>query len=178
MYDSDLATLAVHAGRHDFTQLGVHAAPIDLSSTYPVPDPEAGTASYDAMAAGGTPVGSAIYARLYNPTVARVEEAIAELEGAEACVAFASGMAATTAVTKATCRTMAKAMAVATASHCHGEGQGSGRGHGSGHGHGFIATELAEAMAKKPRPLPSPWPMPPPEPWPVAMGMGPNPIQE
>ncbi|WP_337172669.1 PLP-dependent aspartate aminotransferase family protein [Gemmatimonas aurantiaca] len=95
---SDLQTLAVHAGREDFLALGIHAPLIDLSSTYPVPDPEAGTASYDAMAAGGTPQGSAIYARLHNPTVARAEQAIATLEGAEACVAFASGMAATTAV--------------------------------------------------------------------------------
>lgn len=94
----DFDTLAVHAGRADFHALGVHAPPIDLSSTYPVPDPEQGTASYDAMAAGGTPQGSAIYARLHNPTVARAEQAVAELEGAEACVAFASGMAATTAI--------------------------------------------------------------------------------
>ncbi len=93
----DLATLAVHAGREDFVDAGVHAAPIDLSSTYPVPDPEAGTASFDAMASGGAPEGSAIYARLHNPTVARVEGAIARLEGAEACVAFGSGMAAMTA---------------------------------------------------------------------------------
>lgn len=92
----DLDTLAVHAGREDFHTLGVHAAPIDLSSTYPVPDPEAGTASFDAMAAGGQPQGSAIYARLHNPTVARAEHAVAQLEGGEACVAFASGMAAVT----------------------------------------------------------------------------------
>lgn len=96
MFD-DLATLAVHAGRHDFGDLGVHAAPIDLSSTYPAADPDAATASLDAMAEGGNPAGSAVYARLYNPTVARAESAIAELEGAEACVAFASGMAAMTA---------------------------------------------------------------------------------
>ena len=32
------ATRAVHAGRHDFTDLGVHAPPLDLSSTYPTPD--------------------------------------------------------------------------------------------------------------------------------------------
>ena len=94
----DLDTLAVHAGREDFLTLGVHAAPIDLSSTYPVPDPDAGTASFDAMAAGGQPQGSAIYARLHNPTVARAEHAVAQLEGGEAGVAFASGMAAVTAV--------------------------------------------------------------------------------
>ena len=94
----DLDTLAVHAGREDFLTLGVHAAPIDLSSTYPVPDPDAGTASFDAMAAGGVPQGSAIYARLHNPTVARAEGAVAQLERGESCVAFASGMAAFTAV--------------------------------------------------------------------------------
>lgn len=95
----DFNTLAVHAGREDFLALGVHTPPIDLSSTYPTPDPVEGTASYDALATGGAePVGTSVYARLHNPTVARVEKAIAELEGAEACVAFSSGMAATTAV--------------------------------------------------------------------------------
>ena len=43
------ATRAVHAGRGDFTDLGVHAPPLDFSSTYPTPDLEtaarAGTAS-------------------------------------------------------------------------------------------------------------------------------------
>ncbi len=90
-------TIAVHAGREDFAALGVHAPPIDLSSTYPVHDLAAGMASIDAMVAGGEPTGSAIYSRLYNPTVARAEQAIAALEGAEATVAFASGMAAYTA---------------------------------------------------------------------------------
>jgi len=42
--------------------------------------------------------GSAVYQRLWNPTVARFEQALAALEGAEAAVAFASGMATTTAV--------------------------------------------------------------------------------
>lgn len=93
----DLATLAVHAGRDDFAALGVHAAPLDLSSTYPVGDPDAGTASLDAMVAGGAPQGSSVYARLHNPTVARFEGALAQLEGAEAAVAYASGMAAMTA---------------------------------------------------------------------------------
>ncbi len=90
-------TIAVHAGRDDFAQLGVHAPPIDLSSTYPVHDLAAGMASIDAMVAGGEPIGSMVYSRLYNPTVARAEMAIAALEGAETTVAFASGMAAYTA---------------------------------------------------------------------------------
>ncbi|GAA5149540.1 PLP-dependent transferase [Microbacterium pseudoresistens] len=92
-------TVAVHAGRADFAALGVHAAPIDLSSTNPLPDIEHGGDSYEAMATGRHPLaeGGNVYARLWNPTVARFEEALAELERAEASVAFGSGMAAMTA---------------------------------------------------------------------------------
>ena len=46
------------------------------------------------MAMGGLPTSGAIYQRLYNPTVARFEEALAELEGTETAVSYASGMAA------------------------------------------------------------------------------------
>jgi len=91
------ATRSVHAGRHDLRTLGVHAAPLDLSSTYPIGDLEEAVASIDALAAGGAPKGNSIYARLHNPTVARFEEALAELEGTPEAVAFASGMAAMTA---------------------------------------------------------------------------------
>ncbi|MBF4561829.1 PLP-dependent transferase [Microbacterium sp. VKM Ac-2870] len=92
-------TLAVHAGRADFAALGVHTPPLDLSSTYPLPDVELGGDSYEALATGGVPIdgGSHVYARLWNPTVARFEEALAALEHADAAVAFASGMAALTA---------------------------------------------------------------------------------
>jgi methionine-gamma-lyase len=91
-------TRAVHAGRHDLDELGVHALPIDLSTTYPVHDLDAAALDLDAFAHGLQPSGSPIYARLHNPTVARFEQAMAELEGAEACVAFATGMAAFTAM--------------------------------------------------------------------------------
>lgn len=91
-------THAVHAGREDFTALGIHAPPIDLSTTYPVADLDAGTASFDALVAGEGHAANSIYARLHNPTVARTEQALATLEGTEACVAFGSGMAALTAV--------------------------------------------------------------------------------
>ncbi len=90
-------TLAVHAGRADFARLGVHAPPLDLSSTYPLGDLGAAITSLDELAAGGAEAACSIYARLRNPTVARFESAVAELEGAEAAVAFASGMAALTA---------------------------------------------------------------------------------
>lgn len=91
-------TLAVHAGREDLRPLGVHALPIDLSSTYPVIGVDEAAASLDSMAAGGRPVaGQAVYSRLHNPTVDRFERALARLEGAEQAVAFASGMATVTA---------------------------------------------------------------------------------
>lgn len=93
-----LDTLAVHAGREDFNRIGVHAPPIDLSTTYPTPDLAIGTASFDALVAGEASAENPIYARLHNPTVARVEKAVAQLEGMPACVAFGSGMAAMTAV--------------------------------------------------------------------------------
>jgi len=101
-------TRAVHAGRADLTDLGVHTMPIDLSTTNPLSSIEAGRDAYDAYAAGEPRAdgATALYRRAWNPTVARFEEAIASLESyvaegddvpAEA-LAFASGMAAITAV--------------------------------------------------------------------------------
>ena len=91
-------TTAVHAGRDDFGALCVHAPPLDLSTTYPVADLAVGSASFDALVGGSASAANPIYARLHNPTVARAEQAVAALEGTEACVAFGSGMAAMTAV--------------------------------------------------------------------------------
>ena len=89
---------AVHAGRADLRALGVHALPIDLSTTYPFESLDAAVGSLDAMMDGAAPTaGGPIYSRLHSPTVARFEAGLAELEGAEASVAFASGMAAITA---------------------------------------------------------------------------------
>lgn len=94
------ATTAVHAGRADLTDLGVHALPIDFSTTYPLADVESGGAAYDQLCGGGRPRtgDSNVYARLWNPTVARFEDAVAALEGGEQAVAFATGMAAVAAV--------------------------------------------------------------------------------
>ncbi|MDZ8276274.1 PLP-dependent aspartate aminotransferase family protein [Microbacterium aquimaris] len=90
---------AVHAGREDLASLGVHALPIDLSSTNPLPDVDLGGLSYETLASGAHPpeAGSHVYARLWNPTVARFEKGLAELEHGADSVAFASGMAAMTA---------------------------------------------------------------------------------
>lgn len=90
-------TMAVHAGRGEFARLGVHAPPIDLSTTYPVADAAEASSSLLEMAQGGQPSGNWVYARLYNPTVARFEEGLANLESTDEAVAFSSGMAALTA---------------------------------------------------------------------------------
>lgn len=92
-----LETRAVRAGRRDLHELGVHAPPLDLSSTYPIDDLDQAGVSLESLAGGGQPLGNPVYARLHSPTVARFEEALAELEGTEEAVAFSSGMAALTA---------------------------------------------------------------------------------
>ena len=97
--DKAFATRAVHAGRQDFMKLGVHAPPLDFSSTYPTPDLDLAARSFDSLVSGDLPIdGSFIYQRLFNPTTDRFERALAELEGAEDAAAFASGMAAFSAV--------------------------------------------------------------------------------
>ncbi|MEG3637134.1 trans-sulfuration enzyme family protein [Micromonospora palythoicola] len=99
-------TRAVHAGRDDLATLGVHVPPIDLSTTNPLPSVHAGGDAYETLATGGTlPADtSAVYQRLWNPTVARFETALAELEGTTEAVAYASGMAALTAALLAATR--------------------------------------------------------------------------
>lgn len=93
-------TTAVHAGREDLLAQGLVVPPIDLSSTYPLHDIDRGGESYENLTQGGSlvPGESPVYLRLWNPTVARFEEALAALEHADGAVAFASGMAAITAV--------------------------------------------------------------------------------
>ncbi len=93
-------SLAVHAGRGGLTELGVHAVPIDLSTTAPLPSVHDGGLAYEHMATGGTHQDgqSTVYQRLWNPTVARFEEGLAVLEDAPEAVAFATGMAALSAV--------------------------------------------------------------------------------
>lgn len=93
---SHLETRAVHAGMAGVRESGSHVPTIDLSTTNPLPSVELGGLSYEELA-GGADLGagrSAVYQRLWQPGVARFEEALAELEGTEGAVAFASGMAA------------------------------------------------------------------------------------
>ena len=101
---SHIETLAVHAGMDGLTEAGIHVPGIDLSTTNPLRDVESGGESYENLATGGTPEpgDSAVYQRLWQPGVARFENALATLERAEGTVAFATGMAALTATLIAT----------------------------------------------------------------------------
>lgn len=78
---------------------GAHVPPIDFSTTYPLPDVDSGGLAYEELATGHdlAPGRSAVYQRLWQPGVARFEDALADLEATEGAVAFASGMAALTA---------------------------------------------------------------------------------
>ncbi|MDN5668271.1 MAG: PLP-dependent aspartate aminotransferase family protein [Renibacterium salmoninarum] len=95
-----LDTTAVHAGRDGLTYQGLHAVPIDLSTTAPLPSVHAGGLAYEHLATGGPHESgqSTVYQRLWNPTVARFETGVATLENAPESVAFATGMAALSAV--------------------------------------------------------------------------------
>lgn len=99
-----LETLAVHAGMQGVEQHGSHVPPIDLSSTNPLPSIEEGGDAYEHLATGGRLLDghSAVYQRLWQPGVARFEDALAQLESTPDSVAFSSGMAALTACLIAT----------------------------------------------------------------------------
>ena len=92
-------TRMVHGGMEGLTEAGVHVPAIDLSTTNPVNDVRTGGDSYERLASGHSPDDgdSAVYQRLWQPGVARFESALAELEHADAAVAFSTGMAALTA---------------------------------------------------------------------------------
>ncbi|MBT9540066.1 O-succinylhomoserine sulfhydrylase [Thiobacillus sp.] len=83
----DLDTLAVRAGSVR-SQFNEHSEALFLTSSFVF-----GSAAEAAARFKGEQPGP-IYARFTNPTVSMMEERLAALEGAERCVAFASGMAA------------------------------------------------------------------------------------
>ena len=97
-------TLAIHSGMEGLREAMLHVPSIDLSATNPLPGVESGGEAYEQLATGGDlmPGQSAVYQRLWQPGVARFEDALAALEGSEGAVAFASGMAALTACLLAT----------------------------------------------------------------------------
>jgi O-succinylhomoserine sulfhydrylase len=87
MTDLHPETLAVRAGTRR-TEFREHSEALFLTSSFVF-----GSAAEAAARFSGAEPGD-IYARFTNPTVTMFEERLATLEGAERCVAFASGMAA------------------------------------------------------------------------------------
>ena len=86
-HDYDIDTLAVRAGTVR-SQFNEHSEALFLTSSFVF-----GSAAEAAARFKGESPGP-IYARFTNPTVNMMEARLAALEGAERCVAFASGMAA------------------------------------------------------------------------------------
>lgn len=82
-----LETLAVRAGQHR-SQFNEHAEALYLTSSFVFANAAQAAARFAGEEEG------MVYARFSNPTVATMQERLAALEGAEACIATASGMAA------------------------------------------------------------------------------------
>jgi cystathionine gamma-synthase len=78
--DLKIDTIAVHAGAAPDPATGALSPPIHLSTTF--------EHSADSLSPKGF-----VYVRDSNPTQARLEKALAAIEGGEAALAFASGMA-------------------------------------------------------------------------------------
>ena len=85
----DLRTTAVHAGELPDPTTGASAPNLVMSSTFVTRD-AAGFSAHDLDDQSGF-----LYSRWSNPTVAQLETKLCALEGAEACLCFGSGMAAT-----------------------------------------------------------------------------------
>ena len=87
MQDYDLDTLAVRAGiaRSQFNE---HSEALYLTSSFVFENAAQAAARFSGDQPGN------IYSRFTNPTVTAFQERLAALEGAEACVATASGMSA------------------------------------------------------------------------------------
>ena len=81
-------TQTIHAGQHVDEASGAVAPPIIQSSTFAFADCAQGAARFAGEADGF------IYTRMGNPTIARLEEAVATLEGGAQGLATGSGMAA------------------------------------------------------------------------------------
>jgi methionine-gamma-lyase len=81
-------SLCCHAGQHADPVTGAHNTPIYQTSTFAFDNVKDGAAKFAGEKEGY------IYTRLGNPTQNALEEKMAAIEGAEAAIATASGMAA------------------------------------------------------------------------------------
>lgn len=86
------ATRAIHHGYDPQSEQGALTPPLHLTSTFAFESAEAGGEMF-----AGTRKGH-IYSRISNPTLDLLERRVADLEGAEAGLATASGMGAITSV--------------------------------------------------------------------------------
>jgi len=85
--DWSFETLAVRAGQ-ERSQFNEHSEALYLTSSFVFDNAAQAAARFSGAEAGN------VYARFTNPTVTNLQERLAALEGAEACVATATGMAA------------------------------------------------------------------------------------
>ncbi len=85
--DFDFDTLAVRAGQ-ERSQFGEHSEALFLTSSFVFKSAAQAAARFSGEEEGN------VYARFTNPTVTTLQQRLAALEGAEACIATASGMAA------------------------------------------------------------------------------------
>jgi len=92
---SEFDTLAVRSGIHR-SQFGEHSEAMYLTSSFVFENAAQAAARFTGGEDGN------IYSRFTNPTVSAFQERLAALEGAEACVATASGMSAILAMAMAT----------------------------------------------------------------------------
>ena len=83
----DLATLGVRAGQAR-TEFNEHAEALFLTSSFVFDNAEQAAARFTGGQAG------MVYSRFTNPTVSMFQDRLAALEGAQSCVATASGMSA------------------------------------------------------------------------------------
>jgi methionine-gamma-lyase len=90
--DKGIQTLSIHAGEKPDPATGASAPSLVMSSTFVV-DEEISFSANNLTAE--TPF---VYTRWDNPTTQQLEQKLAVLEQAEACIAFASGMAASASV--------------------------------------------------------------------------------
>lgn len=86
------ATRAIHLGHDPMDHEGALTPPLHLTSTFAFDSVEQGGATFAGERQGH------IYSRISNPTLDLLERRVADLEGAEAGLALASGMGAITAV--------------------------------------------------------------------------------
>jgi len=85
--DFDFDTLAVRAGQ-ERSQFGEHSEALYLTSSFVFKSAAQAAARFSGEEEGN------VYARFTNPTVTTLQQRLAALEGAEGCIATASGMAA------------------------------------------------------------------------------------